>query len=184
MQRMKRSVAGALALALSGCATATPPASLGGRTVEVRPPAHQEKPRVEGELLAVGPKRLWLRGRDGVYDVPLADVGEVRLQRHGLTGGKAVLWAVIGALSTGIALTAACGSANGENCGGVLAVTLGAWAVIGGPAAAALGRSSQLRVKPRELESLRPYARFPQGLPEGVDPHQLGAGAPERVTPP
>jgi hypothetical protein len=59
------------------------------------------------------------------------------------------------------------------------------WGVIGVPSAIALGGSSQLRVEPAKWDSLGAYARFPQGLPDDVDPGSLvPAQEPPRSPPP
>jgi hypothetical protein len=162
-----------LSIAVSGCASAKPGLPLGGRTVELRG-TEPKSPKVSGELLAVGPEQVLVLTSAGVRGVPASQVKEARVLRHGLTGRKAWLWVAIGALGTGLALTAACASVEDTNCGGVLGVTIGAWGLIGGPAAASLAKSSQLRVKGPDFTPLRPYARFPQGLPEGLDPASLG----------
>jgi hypothetical protein len=172
--RVKANVSSVLVLALSACATARPIAPLGGRTVELQPAGPRKGPAVRGELLAVGPERLWVLEPAGVRSVPFEEIDQARVRLHGLDGKKAGAWAVIGGLVTGVALTVACAS-EGHNggCGKAFAIAAVPWALIGGPAAASLGRSSQLRVSRPELESLRPYARFPQGLPEGLDPTLL-----------
>ena len=166
-----------VSIAVSGCASAKPGLPLGGRTVELRG-TEPKSPKVSGELLAVGPEQMLVLTSAGVRGVPPQQVKEVRVRRHGLKGRKAWLWVAIGAIGTGLALTAACLSAEGDNCGAVLGVTVGAWGLIGGPAAASLAKSSQLRVPGPDFTSLRPYARFPQGLPEGLDLAPLGPRPP------
>jgi hypothetical protein len=171
--RRGRSVlAVALSVAVAGCATVRPELAVGGRTVELRP-TEPKGPAVSGELLAVGPERMLVLTPEGVRDIPAQAVQEVRVRRHGLDAAKAWMWVAIGAIGTGTALSAACSSAHGGNCGAVLGVTAAAWALVGGPAAASLSRSSRLSVKGPDFTALKPYARFPQGLPEGVAPASL-----------
>lgn len=176
--RGKPVVSAVLALALSACATATPKLPVGGRPVELKPTEGRKGPPLKGELLAVGPERLWILGPDGVRGVPAKEIEQARVRLHGLDGRKAGLWAIVGGLVTGAALAAACASAESDNCGAVFGVTALSWALIGGPSAVSLGRSSQLRVRGPDFEPLRSYARFPQGLPEGLDPTSLRHGLP------
>jgi hypothetical protein len=182
--RGKPVVAAVLILALSACATATPRLPVGGRAVELEPIGSGKGSSLKGELLAVGPERLWILGPDGVRGVPLAEVGQARVRLHGLDGRKAGLWAIVGGIVSGAALTLACASVEGNsNCGVMLGVAAIGWGLIGGPAAASLGKSSQLRVRGPDFEPLRPYARFPQGVPEGLDPAVLPPGTGDPTPP-
>ncbi len=164
-------VAAALSVCLAGCATTRPAVSVLGRPVEIRPSNDRE--RAKGELLAVGPTQLWVMERSGVREVPLANVDQVRVKRHEWNGKRAMIWALIGALVTGAALTASCTSVEGASCGSVAPSVAGTWLVLGGLSAVSLDGSSALRVNGPRFEALRPYARFPQGLPEGLDPKAL-----------
>lgn len=76
-------------------------------------------------------------------------------------------WSLVGGLVSGVALTAACGSVEGAECGAVLPGVILSWGLVGGLSAATLSGSSSQRLAPEEWERLRPFARFPQGLPEG-----------------
>jgi len=100
--------------------------------------------------------------------------GEWRpIQRHGFGGHAALTWALAGGLVTGGAMAGACASADGGNCGVVALVTAGAWLLVGALAAPAMESSSQDRFTRPVPDQVRPYARLPQGLPEGVDPASL-----------
>jgi hypothetical protein len=173
--RMKRIVSCFLVLALTACATTRPRATVGGRTVEVQP-TNEKDSSVKGELLAVGPEHVWVLARDGVRGVPFAEIEQVRVPLHGLGGGKSWGWTAIGALATGVALTAACAAADNDGCGKVFGITVGAWAALGVPSAASLEKSGRLFVHGPDFTPLRPYARFPQGLPEGLDPGSIHGG--------
>jgi hypothetical protein len=176
--RVKRIVSSFLALALTACATARPHASVGGRMVEIQPASGERDSPVKGELLAVGPEHVWVLARDGVRGVLFAEIEQVRVRLHGLDGRKAWAWAALGAVATGVALTAACGSTDSDGCGKVFGITVGSWALLGAPSAASLAKSSRLFVHGPDFTPLRPYARFPQGLPEGLDPGSLHPGKP------
>jgi hypothetical protein len=174
MRSVTRSAAAVvLVVAVGGCATSRPRLSVLGREVEVVGRG-AEPGRARGELIAVGPEQLWIRDAQGVAAHPLAGLRKVRVERHGLDGKKGLTWALIGALVTGGALTAACSSAEGSSdCGLVFPVVGLSWAVFGGLSALDLRRSSRLSVKDPDWDDLRPYARFPQGIPEGLDLHHL-----------
>jgi len=166
----------ALVLTLStapGCATGATSSVL-GRSVTVVPATGDDSKAVAGERIAVEPDRLWVLGKERVVALPLASVAEVSLERHRMGRARGLAWAGIGALATGGALAAACSSVEGSgDCGTVfLAVGL-TWALFGALPALGLDGSAKTRVKPPAPESLRPYARFPQGPPEGVDLFQL-----------
>jgi hypothetical protein len=158
-------------LMATGCASA-PKVSLVGRSVTVVPEG--EAPEVKGELLVVGPERLWVRERDSVVEVPLPEVREVRVKRHGSDGRKALTWALIGGLATGGLLAGACSSVEGaNNCGVVGLVVAGAWLAVGALAAPSMESSSRLDLPRPTAEDLRPFARLPQGWPEGRGPADL-----------
>ena len=173
---MKRGLAWLLVVVLTtGCATRGGGVSVYGRQVTAVEVGEAEKRQSrEGELIAAEPARLWLLGKEQVFEVPLSSVAEVRVRRHGFTPGKALLWSVLGAIVTGGALAAACSSLEDNNgCGSVFAAVGGIWLGIGGLAAASMSGSSSTRVPRPKAEDLSPYARFPQGVPEGFDPRSL-----------
>jgi hypothetical protein len=174
MRRRPRAVATLLALVLSsGCAT-TPKVPVLGRSVAVVPEG--EGPEVEGELLAVGPDRLWVQDEDEVTEVPLPAVRAVRVKRHDFGAGRAIRWATLGGLLTGGALAGACGTVEGtENCGVVGLVALGAWLLVGALSASSMESSSRLELWQPTPKALRPYARLPQGLPEFLKPPTLSS---------
>jgi hypothetical protein len=172
MRRRPRRVALAVILVTTtGCAT-TPKVPVVGRTVTVVPEAGE--PRLKGELLAVGPSRLWVRGEDGVAEIRLPRVREVRVRRHGFGARAAMTWALVGGATTGGALAGACASVEDSgNCGVVGLVVAGAWLLFGLLAAPSMESSSRIDLREPTPEQLRPFARFPQGLPEGLAPEPL-----------
>ncbi len=167
MSRSRRVVASGVALLLAtGCATA-PKVPVRGRSVTVVTEGEDRK--VKGELLTVGSDRLWVRGSDGVIEVPLASVREVRVKRHGFDGKAALKWALIGGLVTGGAMAGACASVEGsDGCGIVGAVFGGAWLLVGAAVASSMESSSRLELWRPTAEQLRAFARLPQGWPESL----------------
>jgi hypothetical protein len=147
---------------------------VGGRQVTVVPA--ERGVRVQGELLVADKERLWLRTKDGVREFPLGDVREVQVRRHGFGARQAFAWAGAGAAVSGIGLAAACGSVEGSgNCGGVGLIAAGIWLLAGALTAPAFESSSKLKYPAPSADTLRPYARLPQGLPPGVTPSTLAA---------
>ena len=86
---------------------------------------------------------------------------------------KAGIWTLAGAVLTGAALTAACAAAEDSSCGNVFAFTALSWGLVGVLSTASLEKSSRVVVRGPDYSSLRAYARYPQGLPEGLDPASL-----------
>lgn len=169
----------ALSVAVHGCATSTPKLSVYGRPVEVLPTAGSQEPPAKGELIAVGPDRLWVLEPARVSEQTLSGIREVRVRRHGLNGRRGMQWALLGALVTGGALTLACASVeDADNCGVAFLGVAATWALIGGLSARSLESSSRLKIRAPDWEALKPYARFPQGIPEGLDLAELLSKAP------
>ena len=122
---------------------------------------------LKGELIAVRADSLWIRQDAGVRSMALGDLDRVRVRHHGFTFGKAMLIAAVGGLVTGVAMTAACSSVA-DDCGGVFVGMMVPWLAIGAIAGAASSGSAYRSLEPLSYEVLQPYARYPQGLPPGV----------------
>ena len=166
------------ALASAGCAARAPEAF--GRSVTLVPKDGRE-PKTKGELLAVDAQAVWVRTPEGVREIDPGSLREVRVRRHDMNGGWARRWGLIGGLLSGVALTVSCSSVEGNGGGGCAAVGLGSaalWMAVGFLAAPSLESSSRLALRPDQRDSLRPYARFPAGLPKGVTPQSLAEGPP------
>ena len=175
MSRKTRALAVvAAAVLVPGCAPTlqlrdTP---IAGREVTVV----SEGRTTKGELLVVDKDTLWLRAKDGVHELPLRDVRDVRVKRHGFGARQALTWTGIGAVASGVGLSAACSSVEGaNNCGAVGAIAGGLWLLVGGITAPAFESSSRIDLPSPSAEALRPWARLPQGLPPGVSPTSLSA---------
>jgi len=162
-----------LATAPIGCATGGG-VPVGGRHVQVTPRPDAGSKRVEGELLAVDEEKIWVLGKEQVITIPLGTVRQVNLQRHSMTAGRVGLWSAIGAVVTGGALAIACQSVEGNSdCGGALLAVGATWALGRTIAATTVRSSGKIQLDDPRTRSLQPYARFPQGLPEGVDLSKL-----------
>jgi hypothetical protein len=132
--------------------------------------------RLSGELLAAERDSVWVLDRGEIAVMPLVLLQSVQVRRGGGPDATGILvWAVVGGLVTGGALTAACSSVT-EDCGGVFVGTLVSWGLVGG-IAAAITRSPH-RWLPLDAHAIAPYARFPQGLPPSVTPNMRRAPSP------
>jgi hypothetical protein len=147
-----------------------------GRTLDF---SFVDAPAMRGELLATGQDSVWIGLSSGqMVSVPLRRLSRVRVSESGIKAGGILIWAVVGGLVTGGALTGACGAVEDASCGGVLPATLVSWLLFGGIAAAITGSGHRSLVP--DAKTLRPYARFPQGLPASF-PH---TGAQSLASPP
>ncbi len=122
--------------------------------------------RTKGELIAVSRDSLWLLRGDALTVFPLAVMTQVDIQESSFGAGKALLWSLVVGVISGAALTAACSSVNGD-CGAVLPTVLLSWTFIGGIAALDVEPSRYTELTAPGADQLRPYSRFPQGLPQG-----------------
>lgn len=122
--------------------------------------------RVEGELLAVDDRSMWLLSGGQTRNVALAGLEEIQVRRHGFGQKQVWTWIGIGAGVTGLGLAAACSSADASGCGGVLPAVALSWGLIGGLFSLDISGSRWAEVPPVSQALLR-YTRFPQGLPEG-----------------
>jgi hypothetical protein len=156
------------------CATTHP--SVFGRDVRVVPRVNG--PTVRGELLVVEPNRVVVLAEDGLHHVATAQIREIRVRRHGFDAGKAWMWTLVGAFLSSVGLAAACSSVeDGADCAGVAAAGALPWLVIGGLSSLAAGRSAFVSFDATQEDRLRPFARYPQGLPAEFDLQRLGKPA-------
>ena len=169
-----RTLAGLLALGLAaGCATHQAPRGFTPRLQDLsRSPRgawavvtlaalDRSGERVDGELLTLDAREARLLTAGGVTRLPLERVKRLRLETHRTRETGLALWTVGGVLST-------------PSHGSFLVLTVPMWLVGGIAAAAAESRAGILEHPPRPLSDLQPFARFPQGWPEGLEEAQLG----------
>lgn len=130
---------------------------------------------LRGELLGLRDENIWVLAGEREEErrfvpLPLTDLKEVRMQRHGWSGGRIALWTALAGGATTVAMFGACTSIEDSgSCAAVAGGWAGLWAVIGGFTRLVIGPSWKT-VRAPALDELRPYARFPQGLPDGYPP--------------
>ena len=127
--------------------------------------------RVEGELLAVDDRSMWLLSDGQTRNIPFDGLNEIQVRQHGFGAKKVWTWIGIGAAVTSIGMTAACQSLDDpsfalRSCGLVFLGTTLSWGLIGGLFSLNVVGSSWSEVPPVSEDLLR-FSRFPQGLPEG-----------------
>jgi hypothetical protein len=74
-------------------------------------------------------------------------------------------WSAIGAAASGVLLAAACSGVEDTSCWPVPLFAVGTWGLAGLIFGGTLASSSGRDVLP-VAEEIRPYVRFPQGLPD------------------
>lgn len=170
---LRRRLIGALfLLPIAGCATNTAPAhflpapvqsqreSYGGWIeLEVAESAKRHH-RVTGELLAVSATDVWVLGDSGAVVLPTAMVKTGQLTGYRAGEGAIGGYSALGTLST---------ISNGA----FLIFTAPMWIIGGSLAAGTESRYPVRKVPPLGWPELREWARFPQGMPEGLDPRSL-----------
>jgi len=121
-----------------------------GAWIEVEPVPGAGR-KAAGELIAVAEDEIHVLTRDGLRAVPTASVAAATLVLYDADDGSG-----LGVLS----LTH----------GWFMPFTLIPWAAI----SAGESHAPLLRHPPWDISAFRPYARFPQGLPPGLKPKDLG----------
>ena len=117
---------------------------------------------IEGELIAAERDTLHVMAFIELVSVPLDSVTEVKLEAFRIERVGFATWTALGVLSS-------------LSHGYVFVLTAPVW-ILGGTFATSSYSRAPLIVTPT-VEALRPYARFPQGFPPGLDRKTLQAAA-------
>jgi len=129
-----------------------------GGWIEVTVPAAGHDGRVAGELIAASADSVWIlpdTGR-GTVAVATGAVKEGRLVRYRSDAGAVAGYSTLGVIST---------LSNGY----FLIFTAPAWIITGVVASSAESGAPIRRALPLTWAELSAYARFPEGLPPGID---------------
>jgi hypothetical protein len=128
-----------------------------GGWIEVTVPAGKRDSTIAGELIAAGADTVWILPDEGrVTAVATSTVNHARLAVYGSGAG-----AIAGYTALGIVATLSNGA--------FLLLTAPTWLITGSVAAASESRAPLRDAPPLMWGDLAAYARFPQGLPPGID---------------
>lgn len=113
---------------------------------------------VAGELIAVDPDTVFVMSQTVLVALPKGVVRDATLFAYDAQWGSLAGWAVLGTLST---------ISNGV----VLVLTAPLWIIVSTSAVASRSRAPMVELAEQgdRWEKLRLYARFPQGMPPGLD---------------
>jgi hypothetical protein len=156
-----------LAVACAGCASNTAPKGWLPKPIEAQSVAYggwieltyqgeNEKRRSEGELIAVSADSVWVLNESQGLVVPTATVKKGKLTAYAAQKGDLTTWVVLGTLST-------------LSNGGFLLFTAPMWIIGGSITVGNETRAPERKSPPLGWVELAPFARFPQGLPEGIE---------------
>lgn len=115
----------------------------------------KKKTAVSGELIAVNADSVFVAGT-GFYAVALSSVKSARLEAYESYSGEVGGLAMLGTLTT---------ISNGA----FLIFTAPMWIIGGSAVSASRSREPMIDYPKRDWNRLAAFARFPQGLPEGLD---------------
>ncbi len=133
-----------------------------GSWVEIRRASTYHKPgvKLEGELIAIDSDSLYVFGGGHLQGYPKSKVTTATVLINSGSSAGIVAWGLLGAIST-------------LSHGYYLAATLPAWIMMGIIAGKSQGGGVRLRYPDVTWDEIAIHARFPQGLPQGVDLSQL-----------
>ena len=113
--------------------------------------------RLEGELIAVGEDSVYVLAAGGVTAVSVASVRRATLTAYDSKAGELGAWTLVGTLST-----------LSHGVGLIISAPL--WLATGITATSEQSHKGRVSgTERRSWEDMRPFARFPQGLPPALD---------------
>jgi hypothetical protein len=156
---------------LAGCASTTAPKHWLPQAVDAQTTAYggwislevkgvSPKTVHEGELLAIQADSVFILEGSSSFGLPTAQIGEAKLMGYDANKGPLALWTLAGTLST-----------FSQGVGFVFSMPV--WIIAGTGATASQSRAPQIVLPDATWEAARVYARFPQGLPAGLDRSSL-----------
>ncbi len=170
-----RAATAALLAAATGCASTTAPrrflppsagvgANRNGGWIEItRAGRHGPYAPVEGELIAVGHDSVLVLTAERLVVLRSAEIARAKLTAYDNQWRGIGAWAAAGTVST---LSHGIG----------LVLTAPIWLLVGIPATSMASYEPQLAWPSRQWAELAAWARFPAGLPPGLDPQTLWPG--------
>lgn len=159
---------------VAGCATTTAPSGFLSPPSETQSGVYggwmaadyavgKDKREARGELIAVQVDSVFILMEDGLTAIPKATISKAKLSVYDSEAKLLGLWTGVGALST-------------LSHGAGLILSAPSWIIIGSIATASQSHAPHIvssTFEEKLWEEIRKYARFPQGLPPGLDPRSL-----------
>jgi hypothetical protein len=115
-----------------------------------------EPRRTDGELIAVSADSVWVLNESQGVVIPTITVQSGKLTAYAAQTGTLTTWTVVGTLAT-------------ISNGGFLIFTAPMWLIGGSVTVGGESRSPERKHPPLTWMELAPFARFPQGMPEGIE---------------
>jgi hypothetical protein len=155
------------ALACAACASNTvpkgwlpkpeeAPAAAYGGWIELAYQEGQIDRRMDGELIAVSGDSVWVLNERGGLVLATASVKKGKLTAYAAEKGRMATWTGLGAVAT-------------ISNGGFLLLTAPMWIIGGSVATGGESRAPERKSPPLSWVELAPFARFPQGMPVGIE---------------
>ncbi|HEU5304619.1 MAG TPA: hypothetical protein VFU40_08245 [Gemmatimonadales bacterium] len=161
-----------LVAACAGCATNSAPEGWLLKPTDAQSAAYggwieltygmEAKRRADGELIAVSADSVWVLGQGQALVIPTAAVAKGKLTAYAAQKGSLTAWTIAGSLAT---------ISNGA----FLIFTAPMWIIGGSLAVGSESRAPERSSPPLGWGELAPFARFPQGMPAGLDLTMLEA---------
>jgi hypothetical protein len=127
-----------------------------GGWIELTSQESAEPRRTDGELIAVSADSVWVLNESQGVVIPTSTVQSGKLTAYAAQTGNLTTWTVGGTLAT---------ISNGA----FLIFTAPMWLIGGSLAVGGESRSPERKNPPLTWVQLAPFARFPQGMPEGIE---------------
>lgn len=172
-------VIGLAASCLAGCAASTAPTGWLPRPVDAQKLAYGgwltlqlrgDSPGVrhEGELLAIQSDSVFIIENEACWGAPTAQVAKASLVSYDSQHDRLGLWTLGGTLST---------ASHGVG----LILTAPVWVLVGAGATSSQSRAPMMQIRgPGTWREARAFARFPQGMAEGLERGALRPKPPSR----
>ncbi|MGE5693532.1 MAG: hypothetical protein ACM3YF_07120 [Candidatus Zixiibacteriota bacterium] len=124
--------------------------------VQYKMASSKKKLTVSGELIAFEEESVYVLTDSLLVGMPTSNIIKAKLTSYDSNAGLLAIWALVGTLST-------------PSHGVGLIFSAPAWIVGGSTATVQQSRTPIKRFPDKPWQELRGYARFPQGLPSGLD---------------
>jgi len=160
-----------LAAIASGCATTNAPrdwlsppgtsqSQAYGGWFYAHSTAGAQRPYTDGELIALTADSIFILNRHGLVGLQKTQIIDATVTAYDARVGTLAAYSIIGTLST-------------ISNGGFLLITAPLWAITGIVATASASNAPQEVYPKKKWEQFRKYARFPAGMPHGLNRQSL-----------